>query len=98
MRIQINSDKNIGVDDRVIDFIEGEVNRVLKRFADKLTRLEIHLSDVNSDKRGALDKRCVIEARPAGHRPLAANGAAPTVQQAVRRALTKSRNSLQTFF
>ncbi len=98
MRIQINSDKNIAVDAQVIGFVETEVNRVLTRFIGKLTRVEVHLSDVNSDKFGEFDKRCLIEARPAGHRPLAASDRAPTTEQAVRSALGKLRSSLQTFF
>ena len=98
MRIRINSDKNIAVDAQVIGFVETEVNRVLTRFIGKLTRVEIHLSDVNSDKFGEFDKRCLIEARPAGHRPLAASDRAATVEQAVRSAVGKLRSSLQTFF
>ena len=98
VRIQINSDKNIAVDTQVIGFVETEINRVLTRFIGKLTRVEVHLSDVNSDKFGEFDKRCLIEARPAGHRPLAASDRAATVEQAIRSALGKLRSSLQTFF
>lgn len=98
MRIQINSDKNIAVDAQVIGFVETEVNRVLTRFIGKLTRVEVHLSDVNSDKFGEFDKRCLIEARPAGGRPLAASDRAATVEQAVRSAVGKLRRSLQTYF
>jgi hypothetical protein len=98
VRIQINSDKNIVVDAQVTGFVETEVNRVLTRFIGKLTRVEVHLSDANSDKFGEFDKRCLIEARPAGHRPLAASDRAPTTEQAVRSALGKLRSSLQTFF
>jgi len=98
MRIQINSDKNIAIDAQVIGFVETEVKRVLTRFIGKLTRVEVHLSDVNSDKFGEFDKRCLIEARPAGGRPLAASDRAATVEQAVRSAVGKLRRSLQTFF
>jgi hypothetical protein len=98
MRIQVNSDSNIAVDTRVITFVADEVNRVLNRFANKLTRVEVHLSDVNSHKFGASDKRCVIEARPARHQPLTVSNGARTVKQSVGGALTKMRSSLQTFF
>ena len=46
MKIQVNSDKTIAVDAGLIRFIEGEVRRLLDRFAIRLTRVEIHLSDV----------------------------------------------------
>jgi len=98
VRIQINSDKNIGVDTRVIQYVRTEVNRFLRRFGGKLTRVEVHLSDVNSRKFGVNDKRCMIEARPARHRPLTASNRAQTVRQAVGGALTKLRSGLETFY
>ncbi len=98
MRIQVNSDKNIAVNTKLTRSIGTQVNRAMKPFAGKLTRVEVHLSDVNSHKGGARDKRCVVEARPARRRPLTASNGASTVDTAVRGALTKMRSSLQTFF
>lgn len=98
MQIQVNSDKNIPVDTRVINFVEGEANRVLKRFAGKLTRVEFHLSDVNAKKFGTHDKRCLVEVRPAGHRPLTVSNAAATVEAAVGGVLIKLRSALETLF
>jgi hypothetical protein len=98
VRIQINSDKNIAVDTRVIEFVRGEANRFLKRFGGKLTRVEVHLSDVNSRKFGINDKRCMVEARAARHRPLTATNRAQTVRQAVGGALTKLRSGLEAFY
>jgi hypothetical protein len=60
--------------------------------------VEVHLSDVNSRKFGINDKRCVIEARPARHRPVNASDRAQTVRQAVGGALTKLRSGLETFY
>jgi hypothetical protein len=98
MKIQVNSDKNIAVDTRVVGFVSGELNRSLRRFKDKLTRVEVHLSDVNSHKFGKQDKRCMIEARPARHRPLAVTARAATVRSAVKDSLSKLRSALETFF
>lgn len=98
MEIQVNSDKNVLVDSQVIRFIGAEVNRVLKRFAGRLTRVEVHLSDVNSHKFRTNDKRCLIEARPARHLPLTASSQATTMREALRGTLAKVRNSLQTLF
>jgi len=98
VKIQVNSDKNIAVDTQLIQFVEGEVNRAMGRFKEKLTRVEVHLSDTNSNKFGKQDKRCLIEARPARHRPVAVTTGAPTVESAVRGSLSKLRNSLETFF
>jgi hypothetical protein len=74
------------------------VKQVLGRFEDRLTRVEIHLSDVNSKKFGTQDKRCLVEARPAGGQPVAVTEAAASVVIAVRAALSKLRRRLETSF
>ena len=66
MKIQVNSDKTIAVDASLTRYVEGEVGRVLGRFAVRLTRVEIHLSDIDNGKTGKADKRCLIEVRPMG--------------------------------
>jgi len=98
MQIQVNSDKTITVDGRVIDFVQSEVKRSLGRFDDRLTRVEVHLSDVNSYKRGWRDKRCMVEARPAGVQPVAVTMAAARVDAAVRGALSKMQRVLDATF
>jgi ribosome-associated translation inhibitor RaiA len=98
MKIQVNTDKTIAVDASLIRFVEGEVGRVLSRFAIRLTRVEIHLSDVDNRKVGQTDKRCLIEVRPAGARPLNASAQATKMAYAVSHALGKMQRSLTTFF
>jgi ribosome-associated translation inhibitor RaiA len=98
MKIQVNSDKTIDVDATLTRFVEGEVNRVLDRFAPRLTRVEVHLSDVDNKKTGRADKRCLIEARPAGGRPLSASATTTKTESAVGAALGKLQRSLTTFF
>jgi Sigma 54 modulation protein / S30EA ribosomal protein len=98
LNIQVNSDKNIAIDTQITSAIEEEVNRALEIFAGRLTRVEIHLSDVNSDKPGAIDKRCLLEVRPARRRPQAVTNSAGTVEAAVRGALGKMRNALTRTF
>jgi ribosome-associated translation inhibitor RaiA len=98
MKIQVNSDKTIDVDANLTRFVEGEVSSVLARFATKLTRVEIHLSDVDNTKTGKADKSCLVEVRPAGERPLSASAKAADVESAVSGALRKMQRSLATFF
>jgi len=98
MKIQVNSDKTIAVDGSLKRFVEGEVTRVLGRFAIKLTRVEVHLSDVDSGKTGKADKRCLIEIRPAGARPLSASAKATKMAPAIGEALGKMQRSLTTYF
>ena len=98
MKIQVNSDKTIAVDAGLIRSVEGEVRRLLGRFAIRLTRVEIHLSDVDNSKRGPADKRCLVEVRPMEARPLSASARAANMVSAVSHALGKMQRELTTFF
>ncbi|NYF88613.1 HPF/RaiA family ribosome-associated protein [Tunturiibacter empetritectus] len=98
MKVQVNSDKTIDVDASLTGFVEGEVSRVLDRFAKRLTRVEVHLADVDNKKTGKADKRCLVEVRPAGDKPVSANAVAMTTESAVGAALGKMQRLLTTFF
>jgi len=97
MLIQINTDDNVHQSDTLTKRIEATVRDILGRFADHVTRVEIHLSDENSDKKsGGSDMRCLLEARLAGLQPVAVTDAAATVEQAVDGAVRKMRRSLDS--
>lgn len=98
MQIQVNSDKNIRMDVRLMEYVEAEARRSLGKYERRLTRLEFHLSDVNSHKFGPLDKRCRIEARPARRQPVGVTMTAESVRSAVQGALAKMQNALEKYF
>ena len=52
MHIQVNTDDNIDGDDALIAQVEAEIRDGLSRFADQITRVEVHLSDENAAKGG----------------------------------------------
>jgi ribosome-associated translation inhibitor RaiA len=90
MQIQINTDGNIECHEQVAEQVEAVVRNALQRFTEKITRVEVHLSDENSDKKfGAEDERCLLEARPAGHQPIAVSHEAATTELAVEGALER---------
>lgn len=93
MRIQINTHETAG-DDDFTGRVEAAVAAGLDRFADQITRVEVHLGDVNAGKGGAADKRCMIEARPTHHQPVAVTHQAPTIPLAIDGALEKARKVL----
>jgi ribosome-associated translation inhibitor RaiA len=77
--------------------VEAVVRDALDRFSAKITRVEVHLSDQNSDKKfGAEDKRCLLEARLAGLQPISASYQAATLEQAVEGAVEKLKRSLDS--
>jgi sulfur relay (sulfurtransferase) DsrC/TusE family protein len=98
MKIQANSDNTIQVDATLTRFVEDEASRLLDRFAKKLTRVEVHLSDINNTRTGQADKRCLVEVRPAGDRPVTADAIAATTESSVTEALKKMQRLLTTFF
>lgn len=97
MKIQINTDDNIDQSEALPERTEAAIRDVLDRFADQITRVEVHLSDENSDKKsGNHDIRCLLEARLEGLQPVAVTDQAATVEQAVEGAARKMRRSLDS--
>jgi hypothetical protein len=58
--------------------------------------VEVHLSDENGDKEGFNDKRCMIEARLSGMKPIAVTNHANNHEEAVEGAVEKLKTSLDT--
>jgi hypothetical protein len=98
MKIQVNSDNTVAVDASLARFVKAEVLRILGRFAPKVTRVEVHLSDIDKLKNSPSDKRCIIEARPAGSDPRSASANANEMAKAIDQALRKMQRSLTTLF
>lgn len=94
MHIQINTDHNIDGHEGLATQVKSVVADALSRFSDRITRVEVHLSDQNSDKSGQVDKRCVMEARIEGRQPTAVTNDAANVADAVHGAADKMKRSL----
>lgn len=97
MQIQVNTDNTIEGREPLVEKIETMVGDGLSRFADRITRVEIHVSDVNASKAGE-DKRCLIEVRPNGLDPVVTTDQAETIEQAVRSAMHKMVSLLDSAF
>jgi len=89
MKIQINTDNNIEGSDELTQQTQVAVESALERFAQRITRVEVHLSDENSSHKGGTDKRCVMEARLEGMQPVAVTDQAENMEQAVNGAADK---------
>jgi ribosome-associated translation inhibitor RaiA len=97
MLIQINTDSNIEGNDALAQQVEAVVRDTLDRFSKRITRIEVHLSDENSNKKlGTEDKRCLLEARLAGLQPIAVSHKASTLEQAVDGAVEQLKRSLES--
>jgi ribosome-associated translation inhibitor RaiA len=103
MLVQVNAGNGVHVQEDVATRIEGNVKAALSRFAQDITRVEIHLSDENRDKGGDDDMRCLMEARVngrppiavtnfAGDLPLAIDGATDKLEKAITHELGRLRD------
>jgi ribosome-associated translation inhibitor RaiA len=98
MQILVDTDHNVEGSEKFSDHVETEVRTALRRYADKITRVEVHFSDENGGKSGNADKRCLIEVRPAGHQPLTVSNDAATLQGAFDGAAKKMAHLLESTF
>ncbi len=97
MQVQINTDHNIEGNNAMAQEVEGVVRGTLDRFSEQITRVEVHLSDENSEKKsGTRDKRCLLEARLAHRQPIVVSHQAATLEQAVDGATEKMKRSLDS--
>jgi ribosome-associated translation inhibitor RaiA len=97
MHIQFNTDRNIEGDEAMTHLVESVVHGTLDRFSEQITRVEIHVSDENSNKKGGSDViRCLMEARLGGMQPVAVTHNAGTVVEAVDGAAGKMQRSLES--
>jgi ribosome-associated translation inhibitor RaiA len=83
MQIQINSDHNFTGGESLATSVRATVEDALSRFSAHVTRVKVHLSNENADKRGRDDRRCMMEASLEGHTSIAVTHYAATVGQAI---------------
>ena len=97
MQVEV-SYRDISRTDAIESRILGDVEASLSRFAEQLTRVEVHVGDRNGPKKGPDDKRCMIEARPAGGRPLAVEAVGDDLYDTIRSASQKLGRALERHF
>ena len=96
MQIQVNTDSNIDGRGELIGRVRASVEDTLGRFGDQITRVEVHLNDVNGPRSAGADKRCLMEARLAGRQPVAVSHQGATLDQAVDGAADRLKRSLES--
>jgi ribosome-associated translation inhibitor RaiA len=89
MLIQVRTDDHIQGGQSLADQLELEVSNKLGRYAEVITRVDIHVSDLDAGKAGSSDKRVVLEAHLGSRPALVVNAEADKVAEALGSALTK---------
>ncbi|HYD74730.1 HPF/RaiA family ribosome-associated protein [Ramlibacter sp.] len=95
MQVLVNTSNGIENKDSLERWASEFLNDALARFGHDVTRIEVQLSDTNSSRSGSHDKRCMLEARIAGHEPVAATHHAPSQDEAFRGATQRLTHLLE---
>ncbi|MET1753961.1 HPF/RaiA family ribosome-associated protein [Novosphingobium sp. RD2P27] len=99
MQIQVNSDNTSKIGATTVSDTEERIRERLSRFSERLTRVEVHLRDLDgSDTVTSEGLEATLEARPAGQQPLAVSHRAENVSEAVNGALSKLTSRLESSF
>lgn len=98
MFVQINTDNQIKSDAEANQRLEQRVRDRLRRFEQRLTHVEVHVSDVDGPKGGGNDKRVSLEARVNGRDPVAVHADANSIDSAVSGAADKAARALERIF
>lgn len=97
MQVLLHSDPNTDGSHGMAEHLNDVVKDALGRFGERITRVEAHLSDANSQsKAGTNDIHCTLEARLVGFDPVVAKDHAGNAHQAIDGALRKLQRAIGT--
>ena len=96
MQIEVSTDSNIDGREKLTAHVKGVVEGALDRFSGRITRVEVHLSDVNGHKSGHNDTRCVMEARLEGRPPIAVTHQEKSLDETVDGAAGKLKRLIES--
>ncbi len=95
MLIEVNTDNHIQGRADVAASVQSIVDSGLDHFRERLSRVEVHLADENSDKGGDRDVRCSLEARIEGLKPMGVSHFAGNLEEAVEGAVNRLESLLE---
>jgi len=97
MQVLLHSDPNTDGGHLMAEHLNDVVKKALGRFGERVTRVEAHLSDVNSATRSSdNDIHCTLEARLNGLDPIIVKDQAGNAHQAIDGALRKLKRAVGT--
>ena len=96
MQVQVHADSSVPGSSPLTLAVEAAVQNAVNRWTPRVTRVAVHLSDINRQKGGADDKRCLMEARLAGLQPIAVKHQAATLHDAIDGAADKLKKTLES--
>jgi hypothetical protein len=98
MDIQVRTDVHVDGDEALTRFVTDTVTTGLATYRTRLGSVQVHLSEESGARKGPHDLVCMIEARPSGHGPVVVRRHAATKDEAIRAAVTRTREALDRLF
>jgi ribosome-associated translation inhibitor RaiA len=92
MAVRLNPG-NLQSSDALVAWTDRKVRAALRRFAPRITRVEVHVADLNGPKEGKSDLRCAMEVRINGRKPLVVEHRAADLYAAIDGAARKLRTA-----
>jgi ribosome-associated translation inhibitor RaiA len=96
MQINIHTDKTIERHQGLDDHVQSVVEAAVQRFGEHITRVEVHLSDDNSQKSADGGNRCMLEARVTGYQPVAVSHHDANLHMAIGGAADKLKRAIDS--
>jgi ribosome-associated translation inhibitor RaiA len=96
MQININTDKTIERHQGLDEHVQEVVLAAVQRFGEHITRVEVHLSDENSQKSADGGNRCLLEARVTGYQPIAVSHHDINLHTAIGGAADKLKRAIDS--
>jgi len=93
MQIKVNTAET-SVTDALHQRVVDRVTRAVRHVGRTVTRVEVHLRDDKRGRRGQDDRRCLMEARLAGHDPLVVEASGRDLYRTIDRASEKLARAL----
>lgn len=96
MEINVNTDNTIdrhqGLDERVRSAVESSISR----FGEHIRRVDVHLSNENSQKHADGSNYCMMEARVSGYAPVVVYAHADNLHLSISNAADKLKRALDS--
>jgi hypothetical protein len=96
MTILFNNDSDIPGNEKFRAHFMDLISAALSRFGERITRVEVRLTDIAGRKDGASHNRCAMDVRIKGRGPFAVTHMDETAEQAITGALRKLSMSMES--
>lgn len=96
MQINVNTDNTINKHQGLDEHVDTVVRSSIGRFGDHVTRVDVHLTNENKEKKADGGNGCMMEARVSGYTPVVVHEHANDLHQAINNAGGKLARALDS--